>query len=141
MKASKKYAGPEYSGKLSPEFAKHRAKAQELRKDSKTYPGYAEGGTVQPSPSPSPAPTGADTGQGVGGNMTQSGADSAQSSMRSAFGYKGGGKVEGKAKVEGDSAKNDTVLAKLSPGEEVIKRSDMKSEKKAIAAVKKEFKK
>jgi len=39
--------------------------------------------------------------------------------------YKEGGTVDGRAKVAGDSPKNDTVLAKLSPGEGVIKRTDM----------------
>lgn len=39
--------------------------------------------------------------------------------------YEGGGTVAGRAKVAGDSPKNDTVLAKLSPGEGVIKRTDM----------------
>lgn len=37
--------------------------------------------------------------------------------------YKEGGKVPGKAKVKGDSPANDTVDAKLSPGELVIPRS------------------
>jgi hypothetical protein len=36
-----------------------------------------------------------------------------------------GGQVPGKAKVSGDSPKNDTVSAKLSPGECVIPRSVM----------------
>lgn len=36
---------------------------------------------------------------------------------------KEGGEVPGKAKVKGDSPKNDTVTAKLSPGEVVIPRS------------------
>ncbi len=39
--------------------------------------------------------------------------------------YEHGGTVAGRAKVAGDSPKNDTVLAKLSPGEGVIKRTDM----------------
>lgn len=40
---------------------------------------------------------------------------------------KGGGHVPGKAKVQGDSLKNDTVKAMLSPGEVVIPRSVMTS--------------
>jgi len=39
--------------------------------------------------------------------------------------YEHGGYVPGRAKVAGDSPKNDTVLAKVSPGEGVIKRTDM----------------
>lgn len=41
---------------------------------------------------------------------------------------KSGGKVPGKAKVPGDSLKNDTVKAQLSPGEIVIPRSVINSE-------------
>jgi hypothetical protein len=37
--------------------------------------------------------------------------------------YKAGGPVDGKAKVKGDSPKNDTVKAMLSPGEIVLPRS------------------
>lgn len=37
--------------------------------------------------------------------------------------YLNGGQVEGRAEVPGDSPKNDTVLAKLSPGEIVLPRS------------------
>ncbi len=37
--------------------------------------------------------------------------------------FRGGGPVPGKAKVKGDSPKNDTVDAKLSPGEIVVPRS------------------
>ncbi len=40
---------------------------------------------------------------------------------------KSGGKVAGKAKVSGDSPKNDTVPAMLSPGEVVIPKSVMES--------------
>jgi hypothetical protein len=41
---------------------------------------------------------------------------------------KEGGMVPGKAKVSGDSLKNDTVAAKLSPGEVVIPKSVMESD-------------
>lgn len=41
---------------------------------------------------------------------------------------KAGGHVPGKAKVSGDSLKNDTVDAKLSPGEVVLPRSVVQSE-------------
>lgn len=51
-----------------------------------------------------------------------------------------GGIVPGEAEYEGDHPDNDTVKALLSPGEGVIKRSDMKNKKKAIAAVNKMFK-
>jgi hypothetical protein len=46
-----------------------------------------------------------------------------------------GGKVPGKAKVDGDSSKNDTVPAMLSPGEIVIPRSKVKDPEKAKAFV------
>ena len=47
------------------------------------------------------------------------------------FGYGGmleGGKVPGQAKMSGDHYANDTVKAKLSPGEVVIPKSVMESE-------------
>lgn len=47
---------------------------------------------------------------------------------------KQGGGVPGKAKVKGDSLKNDTVAAKLSPGEVVLPRSVMQSDDPASAA-------
>lgn len=47
---------------------------------------------------------------------------------------KSGGAVPGQAKVAGDSAKNDTVKALLSPGEVVIPRSVMQSKNPAEAA-------
>lgn len=47
---------------------------------------------------------------------------------------KEGGKVPGQAKVKGDSYANDTVAAKLSPGEVVIPRSVMQSKDPAKAA-------
>jgi hypothetical protein len=47
---------------------------------------------------------------------------------------KTGGKVPGKAKVAGDSEQNDTVAAKLSPGEVVIPRSVMQSKDPVKAA-------
>jgi hypothetical protein len=49
----------------------------------------------------------------------------------STMGYKRGGKVGGKAKVRGDSAKNDFVAAFLSPGEIVVPRSKAKSKQAA----------
>lgn len=47
--------------------------------------------------------------------------------------FKAGGPVPGKAQVAGDSSKNDTVLAKLSPGEIVIPRSAASDPDKAAA--------
>lgn len=47
-----------------------------------------------------------------------------------------GGKVPGKAKVPGDSPKNDTVKTMLSPGEVVIPRSVMNSKDPAAEAAK-----
>lgn len=46
---------------------------------------------------------------------------------------KSGGKVPGKAKVAGDSRQNDTVTAKLSPGEIVVPRSHAQDPEKAAA--------
>lgn len=46
---------------------------------------------------------------------------------------KAGGRVPGKAQVAGDSPKNDTVAAKLSPGEIVIPRSHANDPEKAAA--------
>jgi len=75
-------------------------------------------------------------------------ADSSQKTLGAAIGYPGsqpspqpsttpksykqGGAVPGKAKVPGDSPKNDTVHAKLSPGEIVIPRSIVGSSDDAI---------
>lgn len=47
---------------------------------------------------------------------------------------KSGGKVPGKAQVSGDSQTNDTVAAKLSPGEVVLPRSVMNSQDPVSAA-------
>lgn len=47
--------------------------------------------------------------------------------------YKDGGKVSGKPAVKGDSPKNDTVPAMLSPGEIVVPRTAAKDPKKAAA--------
>lgn len=49
-----------------------------------------------------------------------------------------GGAVPGKAPVKGDSAKNDTVPAMLSPGEVVIPRSALGSPDKLLAFLKQE---
>lgn len=49
---------------------------------------------------------------------------------------KSGGPVPGRAKVSGDSPKNDTVDAKLSPGEVVIPKSIMESDDPAARAAK-----
>ena len=43
--------------------------------------------------------------------------------MKEAKNFKDGGGVPGKAQIQGDSPKNDTVPALLSPGEEVLPRS------------------
>jgi hypothetical protein len=47
--------------------------------------------------------------------------------------YKSGGHVGGETRVEGDSPKNDTVPAMLSPGEIVVPRSAAQDPKKAAA--------
>lgn len=56
----------------------------------------------------------------IGNNPKASGP---QSSLGRALAMKSGGKVPGQAKVAGDSLKNDTVPALLSPGEIVIPRT------------------
>ena len=48
---------------------------------------------------------------------------------------KQGGAVPGQAQVPGDSAKNDTVHAQLSPGEVVIPRTMVQSHPEDIAAL------
>ncbi len=68
---------------------------------------YAQGGEVAPAPSVSVGPK-----------------------------LKAGGPVPGKAKVKGDSLKNDTVAAQLSPGEAVIPRSVMQSKNPGAEAAK-----
>lgn len=50
--------------------------------------------------------------------------------------FKMGGKVPGEAKMPGDHPENDTVPAKLSPGEFVIPKSVMESEDPAAGAAK-----
>lgn len=53
--------------------------------------------------------------------------------LHKAMNMKSGGKVAGKAKVAGDSPKNDTVPAMLSPGEIVVPRSHAMDPEKAAA--------
>lgn len=52
-----------------------------------------------------------------------------------ALGASGGGKIPGSAQVAGNSPKNDTVPAMLSPGEVVIPRSHVKDPKKVAAFI------
>jgi len=68
------------------------------------------------------APMGGSGGGAGGGSRTVQGMMTPMSE---------GGKVDGKAKVKGDSEKNDTVPAMLSPGEIVIPRSHSDSPEKA----------
>lgn len=76
-------------------------------------------------------PGSADPGaaSGMGGGM-------GGASMMAAMSKGGAVEVPGKAKVSGDSTKNDTVKALLSPGEVVIPRSIMNSKDPAAAAAK-----
>lgn len=55
--------------------------------------------------------------------------------------YDDGGKIPGKANVAGNSPKNDTVDAKLSPGEIVVPRTDAQDPEKAKAFIDKLFEK
>jgi len=59
-----------------------------------------------------------------------------QSSFGKSLTMKGGGFVPGQAKVAGDSPKNDTVDAKLSPGEIVLPRTVVNSKNPSEAAAK-----
>lgn len=75
---------------------------------------------------------------GMGGGIKQlahGGAVSSgpQSALGKALALQGGGKVPGQAKVAGDSLKNDTVDAKLSPGEIVLPRTVVQKGPKAAA--------
>ena len=63
----------------------------------------------------------------VGGVFNAAGSAATMGMMRKAH----GGKIEGKAKVPGDSQANDTVPAMLSPGEIVIPRSKASDPAKA----------
>lgn len=102
-------------------------------------PGYAYGGVVEddspheeskPQPKPSPSPD-KNSDWAVGRWVNNSDPDrrkQASDSMKKAFGYKDGGKVPGHAHVEGNSPENDTVKAKLSPGEGVIDRETLEDE-------------
>lgn len=168
-KGSKKYASHEYDMvKGGPALKAHKEKALELRKDSKTYPRkMADGGTPNPNnPSSMGVPAGvlgalssaASNPQGAvhkakGGevkkkedNRKDIGDDNKAGSIYElGSSYKKGGEVkaenkEQKAKVKGDSEKNDNIPALLSEDEFVLKRSIMKSKdapKKAAEAVKK----
>jgi hypothetical protein len=110
-------------------------------------PGYADGGEVQPKGPSSfvgkfmqgwnaPAGGGASPLQSMG-NMNNSNLGAAQLNqgmsslgsglMKAAMPLSDGGKVPGKPQVMGDSLKNDTVPAMLSPGEVVIPRHVMQS--------------
>jgi hypothetical protein len=66
----------------------------------------------------------------VGGGGGGGGASSTNAMIGASGGapvpFKEGGEVPGKAKVDGDSGKNDTVPAMLSPGEIVVPRSKSK---------------
>lgn len=69
-----------------------------------------------------------------GGIITQSGVvNGPQSPLAQHLSMSAGGKVKGKAQVMGDSSKNDTVKARLSPGEVVIPRTKVGDEKKMAA--------
>lgn len=67
------------------------------------------------------------SGSPIGMTLMSHGGDVGQ-----ARNMKDGGHVEGKAKVKGDSPKNDTVHAMLSPGEIVIPRSIAKGSEEQI---------
>lgn len=102
--------------------------------------GYAQGGVTPPAEQSASELAGPpmNSSSSEGSEGKSSGIDPAQIAQLAAMAaYKGGtatksmkagGGVPGKAKVKGDSLKNDTVKAILSPGEVVIPRSVMQSE-------------
>lgn len=102
------------------------APAPDMSDSAPPPPGYASGGKVIPP------------------HLKRMAAlyhDQAENQMKMAEGgdvgsaLKSGGKVPGKAKVSGDSPKNDIVAAKLSPGEVVLPRSVMESKDPETAAI------
>jgi hypothetical protein len=72
------------------------------------------------------AQAGVNLGTGIGG-LVQQGAQAAMWTGGDVGNFKGGGYVPGQAKMPGDHPANDTVHAKLSPGEIVIPRTLAKS--------------
>lgn len=81
--------------------------------------GQAYGAEMETPPAPAPASSGSSDGSSSAGSL----AKLAMMAFAS-----NGGKINGKASVKGDSLKNDTVPAMLSPGEVVIPRHVMESE-------------
>lgn len=140
-KGSKKYASHEYNlakpakSGVGSNLSQIKAKSHELRKNVQHFDG---GGTAQPVD-----PYGSMTGGGsqiaatIGSTTSVGNQDLSGMSVK----FKKGGTVPGKAKVDGDSPKNDTVDAKLSPDEIVVPRSKAKDPKKAEKFVDKEIKK
>lgn len=107
-------------------------KAQANRTPAKGK-GYAEGGPVI-DPDKAKAVQAGFFGALGGGKMpSPPKPDRSQDSANYAF---GGGPVPGRAKVAGNSAKNDTVRARLSPGEIVLPRSVTQAKNAPEAAAK-----
>lgn len=112
-------------------------KRAQFAENAKHWQHKDEGGTVEAStdtahiPAATPEPTKKPEQTFIEklGNLLGSHADAANHVDENQGGevpekdFRGGGKVPGKAKVKGDSPANDTVDAKLSPGEIVIPRS------------------
>lgn len=95
-------------------------------------PGMADGGEV-----PKTAPKMSAVGRymsGLGAEMAAPPAPMLAQGGSVGSALKAGGSVPGQAKVSGDSEKNDTVHALLSPGEVVIPRSVMQSSDPARSA-------
>lgn len=89
---------------------------------------HSDGGEIKPAPSPSPEPKKEDKKNDPGlieriGNLLGAHADAANKVDKNPYDFKTGGKVPGIPKVTGDSPKNDTVPAMLSPGEIVVPRT------------------
>lgn len=81
--------------------------------------GQAYGAEMETPPAPTPSSSGSSDGSSSMGSL----AKLAMMAFAS-----NGGKINGKASVKGDSLKNDTVPAMLSPGEVVIPRHVMESD-------------
>jgi hypothetical protein len=79
----------------------------------------------------------AGAGEAIGGAAASEGAGAGAAVLLAS----NGGKIPGKAEVNGDSEKNDKVHAMLSPGEFVIPRSAMKSKEHAMAFIEQHFNK
>lgn len=114
--------------KSSDRYPSHEVMPPHLQKVAKLY--YHKsfgGGSYQPQ-------TKMAQGGGVRDQAGNVGGSGQTNSLDLGSVLKAGGKVPGRARVQGDSEKNDTVAAKLSPGEVVLPRTVMNSKDPVKAA-------